>query len=127
MFKYFTNRFGLARVLFPALIIGLVLHANLSWCDTGKIISIEVLGTHRIDPDTVISYSNLKAGDESDPDTLDAALKTLFKTGLFADVDFVRVGKKLIINVVENPVINRIAFEGNKRIESIDLELELQL
>ena len=41
MFEYFTNRFGLARVLFPALIIGLVLHANLSWCDTGKIISIE--------------------------------------------------------------------------------------
>ena len=113
--------------MFAALIIGLLSHTNSSWSDTGKIMSIEVLGAQRIDPETVISYSNLKAGDQSDPDTLDAALKTLFKTGLFADVDLVRVDNNLIINVVENPVINRIAFEGNKRIESVDLELELQL
>jgi outer membrane protein insertion porin family len=81
--------------VFTALFIGMLSHTNPSWCDTGKIISIEVLGTHRIDPETVISYSNLKAGDQSDPDTLDTALKTLFKTGLFADVDLVRVGKKI--------------------------------
>ena len=85
------------------------------------------MGAQRIDPETVISYSNLKVGDQSDPDKLDTALKVLFKTGLFADVDFVKVGEKLVINVIENPVINRIVFEGNKRIEAKDLELELQL
>ena len=127
MFKRFINRFVLTSVLFATIIVGLLSHTNLSWSDAEKIISIEVLGTQRIDPETVISYSNLKAGDQSDPDTLDTALKTLFKTGLFADVDFVQVGKKLVINVIENPVINRIAFEGNKRIEYADLELELQL
>ena len=127
MFKRFINRFLLASVLFTTIIVGLLSHTNSSWSDTGKITSIEVLGTQRIDPETVISYSNLKVGDQSDPDKLDTALKILFKTGLFADVDFVKVGEKLVINVVENPVINRVAFEGNKRIESKDLELELQL
>ena len=127
MFKRFINRFLLASVLFTTIIVGLLSHTNSSWGDAGKITSIEVLGTQRIDPETVISYSNLKVGDQSDPDKLDTALKILFKTGLFADVDFVKVGEKLVINVVENPVINRVAFEGNKRIESKDLELELQL
>ena len=127
MFKRFINRFLLASFLFTTTIIGLLSHTNSSWSDTEQITSIEVLGTQRIDPETVISYSNLKVGDQSDPDKLDTALKILFKTGLFADVDFVKVGEKLVINVVENPVINRVAFEGNKRIESKDLELELQL
>ena len=127
MFKRFINRFLLASVLFTTIIVGLLSHTNSSWSDTGKITIIEVLGTQRIDPETVISYSNLKVGDQSDPDKLDTALKILFKTGLFADVDFVKVGEKLVINVIENPVINRVAFEGNKRIESKDLELELQL
>ena len=127
MFKRFINRFLLASVLFTTIIVGLLSHTNSSWSDIGQITSIEVLGTQRIDPETVISYSNLKVGDQSDPDKLDTALKILFKTGLFADVDFVKVGEKLVINVVENPVINRVAFEGNKRIESKDLELELQL
>ncbi len=127
MFKRFINCFVLASVLFATIIVGLLLHTTSSWSDTRKITSIEVLGTQRIDPETVISYSNLKVGDQSDPDKLDAALKVLFKTGLFADVDFVKVGEKLVINVIENPVINRIAFEGNKRIEAKDLELELQL
>ena len=127
MFKRFINRFLLASVLFTTIIVGLLSHTNSSWGDAGKITSIEVLGTQRIDPETVISYSNLKVGDQSDPDKLDTALKILFKTGLFADVDFVKVGEKLVINVIENPVINRVAFEGNKRIESKDLELELQL
>ena len=127
MFKRFINRFLLASFLFTTTIVGLLSHANSSWSDTEQITSIEVLGTQRIDPETVISYSNLKVGDQSDPDKLDTALKILFKTGLFADVDFVKVGEKLVINVVENPVINRVAFEGNKRIESKDLELELQL
>ena len=127
MFKGFINRFVLASVLFTTIIVGLLLHTSSSWSDTGKIIGIEVLGAQRIDPETVISYSNLKVGDQSDPDKLDTALKVLFKTGLFADVDFVKVGEKLVINVIENPVINRIVFEGNKRIEAKDLELELQL
>ncbi len=127
MFKRFINRFFLASVLFTTIIVGLLSHTNSSWGDAGKITSIEVLGAQRIDPETVISYSNLKVGDQSDPDKLDTALKILFKTGLFADVDFVKVGEKLVINVIENPVINRVAFEGNKRIESKDLELELQL
>ncbi len=121
MFRRFINRFILKSVLFATIIVGLLLAVSSSWSDSGKIISIEVLGTQRIDPETVISYSNLKVGDQSDPDKLDTALKILFKTGLFADVDFVKVGEKLVINVIENPVINRVAFEGNKRIESMTL------
>jgi outer membrane protein insertion porin family len=69
----------------------------------------------------------LKIGELLGADKLDAALKRLFVTGLFADVNLERSNGTLVINVTENPVVNRIAFEGNKRIESNDLELELQL
>ena len=54
-------------------------------------------------------------------------LKALFATGLFDDVTMRREGNTLVVNVVENPIINRIAFEGNKRIEDADLEREIQL
>lgn len=88
---------------------------------------ITVEGTQRIDPATVRSYLLVQPGDTFDPDRLDRSLKALFATGLFADVTLRREGDALVIRVVENPIINRIAFEGNKRIDDEELDREIQL
>lgn len=89
--------------------------------------NIVVQGTERIDPATVRSYLLVQPGDAFDPDRLDRSLKALYATGLFADVTMRRDGDTLVINVAENPIINRIAFEGNKRIDDEELEREIQL
>ena len=85
---------------------------------------IVVQGTHRIEQSTVRSYLLLQEGDNFDRRRVDQSLKSLFATGLFADVVISREGKTLFVKVVENPVINRIAFEGNKRIDEADLQKE---
>lgn len=93
----------------------------------GIIREIRIDGAQRVDPETVRSYMRITLGDPFDPIALDDSLKSLFETGLFADVTLARQGDTLIVQVVENPVINRIAFEGNQRIEEADLEGEIEL
>lgn len=94
---------------------------------SGRVSDIQVVGTQRIDPGTVKSYMLIQPGDLFDPDRLDRSLKALFATGLFADVTIRRQGDSLIVNVVENPIINRLAFEGNHRIKDDELEKEVEL
>ena len=94
---------------------------------TATIDEIRVVGTQRIDPATVISYMSVKPGDTYDPETVDQSLKDLFSTGLFADVTLRREGNAVIVQVVENPIINRIAFEGARRIKPEQLEPEISL
>jgi outer membrane protein insertion porin family len=91
------------------------------------ITEIRVVGTKRIDPSTVNSYVQVQPGDSYDSARIDASLKSLFNTGLFADVTLRREGDALIIQVVENPIINRIAFEGNKRLADDVLDAEVTL
>lgn len=88
---------------------------------------VKVVGSQRVDPGTVLSYMKIKAGDRFDRQRLDTSLKALFATGYFQDVKFRREGAVLIVEIKENPVINRIAFEGNKRIEDDILSDEVQL
>ena len=122
-----NNCFAKLAVVLAIFLVSTAGRINLAWCDIERIENIKVIGSQRIDPETVVSYSKLKIGELLGADKLDAALKRLFVTGLFADVNLERSNGTLVINVTENPVVNRIAFEGNKRIESNDLELELQL
>ena len=91
------------------------------------IAKISVEGSQRVDSATVISYMKLKVGDRYEREKLDESLKSLFSTGYFRDVKFRREGNVLFVEVKENPVINRIAFEGNKRIKDEILEAELKL
>ncbi|MEA1938044.1 MAG: outer membrane protein assembly factor BamA, partial [Pseudomonadota bacterium] len=95
--------------------------------DMPKIAGIEVLGSQRIETATVLSYLGIAPGDDFDSGQVNKALKALFKTGLFADIGMDRDGDTLIVTVVENPVINRIEFEGNKRIKDDALLPELTL
>lgn len=95
---------------------------------TGPAVSeIRVEGTQRVETATVQSYMNVHVGDPLGQDTLDLATKSLFASGLFADVVVRQEGSVLIANVVENPVINEIAFEGNERLKDEDLLAEVQL
>ncbi|MGH1398339.1 MAG: outer membrane protein assembly factor BamA [Alphaproteobacteria bacterium] len=87
---------------------------------------IDVQGSQRIEPSTILSYMNLQPGDAVDRARLDNSLKTLFATGLFADVGLRQDGSTLIVDVVENPVVNEIAFEGNDAIEDAQLLSEIQ-
>lgn len=86
-----------------------------------------VEGNERIEAETVRSYLSISTGDSFDARDINESLKRLFATGLFADVTIRREGRALIVRVVENPIINRVAFEGNKRIDDDDLEAETQL
>jgi len=95
---------------------------------SGGIISeIRIEGTQRVEPETVRSYMQVQPGDPFDADKIDKSLKSLFATGLFADVRLRRDGNALIVSVVENPVINRISFEGNHKLSDETLNQELQL
>ncbi|HET8727930.1 MAG TPA: outer membrane protein assembly factor BamA, partial [Alphaproteobacteria bacterium] len=88
---------------------------------------IRVEGTQRIEPATVLSYLTVQPGEPFTTAGLDASLESLFATGLFADVVLRRDGQVLVVSVTENPIINRIAFEGNRRLNDDALEAEVQL
>ncbi len=88
---------------------------------------IKVEGNQRIETATVLSYLEIRKGDEFDTGSMDRALKNLYATGLFADVSLFQQGKDLIVKVAENPILNEIRYEGNKKIKSDDIKGEMQL
>jgi outer membrane protein insertion porin family len=95
--------------------------------DGGTITSIQVVGSQRIEPETVRSYLKLRPGGPYTRESLDEAIRDLFATELFADAQIRDDNGKLTILIRENPVINRIVFEGNKRIKEDKLSKELKL
>jgi outer membrane protein insertion porin family len=88
--------------------------------------SIVVQGNRRVDADTVRSYFKVAPGEHLDAAKIDAGLKALYGTGLFQDVHISQSGGKLIVTLVEAPVINRLAFEGNHRMKDEQLQQEIQ-
>jgi outer membrane protein insertion porin family len=88
---------------------------------------IRVSGNRRVEPETVRSYLKFNVGDAYDPGRVDQSIKALFATGLFADVRIEREGGGILITVVENPVINQVAFEGNREVDKDALTAEVQL
>jgi outer membrane protein insertion porin family len=93
----------------------------------GTIATIKVEGNQRIETGTILSYMLVQPGDPFDPDRLDRSLKTLYATGLFQDVRLNRDGDTLVVRVVENPLVNRVAFEGNHKLTDDQLRPEMQL
>ncbi|WP_112062002.1 outer membrane protein assembly factor BamA [Hyphomonas pacifica] len=92
----------------------------------GTIRSIIVEGNQRIEARTVQSYLLVEPGDPFSPDRIDLSLKTLFATNLFADVSIDRVNDDLLVRVVENPIINRVIFEGNRALDDDKLKEDIQ-
>jgi len=115
----------LAALAFAVVMVGEGAPAEAQQDD--KITAIAVEGAARVEAETVRSYLLVREGDAFDPLRMDRSLKSLFSTGLFADVTLRREGNTLVVVVAENPVINRIAFEGNKRIKDEALSSEVAL
>ncbi len=88
--------------------------------------SIEVQGNRRVEIETIRSYFKGGPGGHLDQGQIDDGLKALIETGLFQDVKINHVGNRLVVVVIENPVIGRVAFEGNKKIKDEQLSSEVQ-
>src|SRR5674476_4968 len=88
--------------------------------------SIDVRGNRRVETSTVQSYFKPGPGGRLSVEQEDEGLKSLIATGLFEDVRIDHSGGRLVVTVVENPVINRVAFEGNKKAKDDQLKVEVQ-
>jgi outer membrane protein insertion porin family len=87
---------------------------------------IEVQGNRRIDADTVRSYFHAAPDGRFDEAARDAALKALLATGLFDKVTIDRAGERLVVHLAEAPVLDRVAFEGNKKIQDKELSAVIE-
>ena len=88
--------------------------------------SISVEGNRRVDVETIRSYFRPGPSGRLDQGVLDGGLKALIETGLFQDVRISQPGGRVLVSVVENPVIGRVAFEGNKKVKDDQLTAEVQ-
>lgn len=89
--------------------------------------SISVAGNERLEADTVGAYANLRIGQQYSRATLDAALRALAETELFASFQITDNDGALLIQVTENPVINRVILEGNRRLKEDKIRPEIRL
>ena len=87
---------------------------------------IDVQGNRRVEAATIRSYFRAGPDGRLSAYEIDEAYKALFNTGLFMEIRISRVGNRLLVVVVENPVINRIQFEGNRRLKDEQLKSEIQ-
>ncbi|MDC0604338.1 outer membrane protein assembly factor BamA [Amylibacter sp.] len=83
--------------------------------------SIIIDGNKRISSDTIVSLSKIQIGSAYSPTQLNSALQSIKKSSYFKNVDISLVNNVLNINVIENPTINSISFEGNKSLNDINL------
>jgi len=89
--------------------------------DTKARDAIDVQGNRRIDAETVRSYFHAGPDGRLDEAARDAGLKALLATGLFDKVTIERAGERLVVHLAEAPVLDRVAFEGNKKIQDKQL------
>ena len=83
--------------------------------------AIVVEGNRRVDADTVRSHFHAGADGRLDEAARDAALKSLTATGLFEKISIDRTAHGLVVHLTEAPVLDRVAFEGNKKVKDADL------
>src|SRR5262249_54782215 len=88
--------------------------------------AVVIEGNRRIEVGTIQSYLRLRPGGEPDAAQIDESLKGLYATGLVQERRISRAGGRIIVPVVEAPVINRVAFEGNKQVKDDALLAEIQ-
>ncbi|MDX2265706.1 MAG: outer membrane protein assembly factor BamA [Hyphomicrobiales bacterium] len=93
----------------------------------GVIRDIRVVGNKRVEPETIKTYLTLSVGERYDASKAEESFQALFATGLFQDVRINLSGNVVVVTVVESPVVNRVAFEGNKEIKDDVLLAEIQL
>ena len=98
-----------------------------SIAEAAPIRDIQIVGSERVEPETVKTYLPIQPCDELTDEALDSSLKALFNTGFFADVSVRSENNVVIVEVIENAVVNRIAFEGNDELDDEELRREITL
>ena len=88
---------------------------------------VEVSGNQRVDADTIRNYITIKPGKAFSSADIDDAVKALFGTGLFSDVQINQVGSTLVVKVAEYQVVNQVLFQGNKKLKDNALAIAVQL
>lgn len=120
---------GVAAALFCASLFGSVAvsigTAGVSVAQSAQT-RVDVEGNRRVEADTIRSYFRVGGSERLDSAKIDAALKALYATGLFQDVRITPGNGRILVSVIENPVINRVAFEGNKKAKDEQLAAEVQ-
>jgi outer membrane protein insertion porin family len=116
---------GLALLLASSAIMAPV--AAYAQVQSGLVQRIVVIGNERIENSTIASYLPIQVGDTVDSARIDLALKTLFRTELFSDVKIDLQDGDLNIRVVENPIINKVVFEGNSSVKDDKIRDELTI
>ncbi|MGA2287365.1 MAG: outer membrane protein assembly factor BamA [Bradyrhizobium sp.] len=113
----YRRRGAVGALAFAAL--GLILVATPTAAQAGE--AVEVQGNRRVDSATVRSYFRATPDGQFDEAARDAALKALWATGLFDEIKIERAGAALVVHVTEAPVLDRVAFEGNRKVQDKDL------
>ncbi len=116
----------LATVMTVTITVGTI-HSTEAYAQGAVVRDIRVVGNKRIEPETVKTYLTFTPGQRYDSFKADESLRALFATGLFQDVRINLEGSVVVISVVENPLINRVAFEGNTEVKTDTLSQEVQL
>ncbi|MDP3372453.1 MAG: outer membrane protein assembly factor BamA [Candidatus Paracaedibacteraceae bacterium] len=100
--------------------------AFVSTLDAAPLKSVRIEGNQRIESETILSYLPIKVGAEFDPIKLDETLKALHGTGYFTDVHVSDENGVMVIKLEENPIINRIAYEGNNKLKDDVIQQEIK-
>jgi outer membrane protein insertion porin family len=116
----------LAALIMLATPVAAMLAAGSSAAFAQTVDSIQVEGNRRVEVATIRSYFKPGPGGRLDQGHIDDGLKALIETGLFQDVKINQAGGRVVVTVVENPVIGRVAFEGNKKVKDEQLTSEIQ-
>jgi len=114
------RKLGVVAVLFGGVAVGTTA-LSVATAQVAVAQAIVVQGNQRVEADTIRSYFHGR-----DAASIDEGLKALYATGLFEDIRTSTSGGRLVITVVEAPVINRVAFEGNRKVKDEQLALEVQ-
>ncbi|PIR38643.1 MAG: outer membrane protein assembly factor BamA [Alphaproteobacteria bacterium CG11_big_fil_rev_8_21_14_0_20_39_49] len=103
------------------------LTASVASAQEGVIREVVIKGNKRVEKETIKSYMDAEEVEYLGQDKINSSLKSMFATGLFNDIKVSNEGGRLIIEVLENPIVNKVVFEGNKRISDDILESEVSL
>lgn len=115
---------ALMAIALPAAVVAVTSVASPAAAQTAS--SIVVEGNRRVEAETIRTYFKPGPGGRLDSGSINDGLRALYETGLFQDVRINQAGGRLVVTVVENPVISRVIFEGNRKIKDEQLSTEVQ-
>lgn len=113
-----------SRTVLLCIALGIV---NQTSIDARIITNINIKGTRRIDLETVKARLPIKEGDDINDVDANEAIGSLYESGLFDDVKIKISGQNLLIEVKEAPIIDKISFEGNKKIKDEDIKKNIAI